>query len=97
MVRIDAEGRVVFRFCRRGDGPVFLVGDFNGWSEESCPMAREDDCTWVRAIRLEPGRYSYKYRCGGDWFNDPEAESYVPNPWGSTDSIVTVPHPGTAP
>jgi 1,4-alpha-glucan branching enzyme len=90
MVRKHDSGRVLFRFSRPAEGPVFLVGDFNNWNERSHPMRRGRDGSWSLALTLGPGRYSYKYYCRGDWFNDPEAESYIPNEWGSCHSTVIV-------
>lgn len=89
-MRKDSSGRVLFRFTRLGRGPVYLAGDFNGWDIRALPMEPRKDGTWTRTVRLAPGRYAYKFFCRGDWYNDPEAEAYAPNPWGSTHSTVVV-------
>jgi 1,4-alpha-glucan branching enzyme len=90
MVRKDSSGRVLFRFDRPVTETVYLVGDFNNWDERSHPMRRDRNGAWRILVTLGPGRYAYKYYCQGDWFNDPEAEIYEPNPWGSIHSAVTV-------
>ncbi|RPJ43180.1 MAG: hypothetical protein EHM19_09175 [Candidatus Latescibacterota bacterium] len=90
MVRKDSSGRVHFRFDRPTAEPVYLVGDFNTWDERSHPMRRDRTGGWSLVLTLGAGRYAYKYYCRGDWFNDPEAETYEPNAWGSSHSAVVV-------
>jgi hypothetical protein len=72
-----------------GATQVHLVGEFNDWSPTSVPMRREGD--WFTAVvALEPGR-SYRYRYlldGSRWENDWDADAYVPNEFGTDDSLV---------
>jgi 1,4-alpha-glucan branching enzyme len=91
VVRKTDGGRIEFRFVRPAPGPVYLVGDFNDWNDGSHPMKQEEDGTWFLSLELPPGEYAYKFFSSGDWFNDPEADYYRPNVWGSSDSVVTVP------
>ncbi|MFH1679247.1 MAG: isoamylase early set domain-containing protein [Candidatus Eisenbacteria bacterium] len=90
MVRVYPSGRVLFRYSASARGPVYLVGDFNNWSEQSHPMRRRKDGGWELALPLEPGKYCYKFLCREGWYNDPEAEDYEPNEWGSCHSAVRV-------
>jgi hypothetical protein len=71
---------------------VALCGDFNGWSTEDTWLERGDDGIWRVTVALEPGRsYRYRYLLDGErWENDPQADRYVPNPYGSADSVVVV-------
>lgn len=67
-----------------------LVGDFNAWDQTLHAMHRNDDGSWSLTLELEAGRdYQFRY-CGGDgtWHNDPAADAYVPNPYGSDNSVV---------
>ncbi len=67
-----------------------LVGDFNDWKETATPMQQAADGTWSVTLELSPGReYQYRYLADGQaWHNDWAADAYVPNPYGSDDSIV---------
>jgi hypothetical protein len=68
---------------------VALVGEFNGWSHEATPMQREG--AWFTAtVELEPGRaYRYRYLLDGvRWENDWAPDAYVPNEYGTDDSLV---------
>ena len=72
-----------------GATTVHLVGDVNDWSPTATPMRREG-AWFVTTLELEPGR-SYRYRYlldGARWENDWAADAYVPNGFGSDDSLV---------
>lgn len=83
--------KVVFELPASVNGKtVFLVGDFNDWKPVQA-MERADEC-WRCALELEPGReYQFRYLVDGDtWLNDPAADKYAPNPFGSENSVVVV-------
>jgi len=71
---------------------VYLCGEFNGWSQTAQPMKRQQDGGFVLTISLKPGReYRFRYLLDGErWENDEQADAYVPNPYGSKDSVVKV-------
>lgn len=72
---------------------VFLVGDFNNWSQTSLPMARgRNDDGWQVSVELERGKeYQFRYLVNGtDWYNDWDADRYVPNPYGGDNSVVVL-------
>jgi 1,4-alpha-glucan branching enzyme len=70
---------------------VFLVGDFNGWQEDSTPMKRNKDGSFSATLELEQGKeYQFRYLVNGsEWHNDWEADRYVPNPFSGDNSVVT--------
>lgn len=71
---------------------VALCGEFNDWAENDIYLSRDIDGTWQTTIALDPGR-SYRYRFlldGERWENASEADEYVPNPFGTVDSVVIV-------
>jgi hypothetical protein len=73
-------------------GTVALCGEFNDWSAEDTQLERGSDGSWRVTVGLEPGRsYRYRYLLDGErWENDRQADHYVPNALGSTDSVVVV-------
>jgi 1,4-alpha-glucan branching enzyme len=91
MIEILGAGWVRFVFEQAVDMPVFLVGDFNGWDEGSHQMELQEDGTYQTLLKLNPGEFEFKYKCGGTWFNDRAAHRYLQNCWGSENSIVVVP------
>jgi len=71
---------------------VALCGEFNNWSTDDIWLERGSDGSWQATVALEPGRsYRYRYLLDGErWQNPREADRYVPNSYGSTDSVVVV-------
>ena len=90
MIKITAEGKIVFIFDRYSDEQVYLVGDFNNWDEESHPLRQGSDGMWFIELKLAPGQYEFKYKVGNQWYNDYAAHNYVQNAWGSDNSVVIV-------
>lgn len=78
-------------------GTVALCGEFNAWSADDTWLERGSDGSWRVTVPLEPGRsYRYRYLLDGQrWENDWRADRYVPNPLGSTDSVVVVEWPAS--
>lgn len=71
---------------------VTLCGEFNDWNRKSHPMKRRKDGSFSLTVSLPTGRY-YRYRYfldGKRWENDYAADEYLPNPYGSDDSIIKV-------
>jgi len=69
-----------------------LCGDFNDWKVKGVPLAQETDGTWVARVVLRAGK-SYRFRYNdnmGRWHNDREADSWVPNDFGSQDSVLNL-------
>ena len=71
---------------------VHLVGDFNGWRTDATPMKRLKNGEFKVTVDLEAGReYQFRYLIGDDtWENDWEADKYVPNEFGTEDSVIVV-------
>jgi len=69
-----------------------LVGDFNNWSIVETPMQQGPDTTWSVALSLESGRdYQFRYLVNGtEWHNDWAADGYLPNEFGSDNSVVSL-------
>ena len=69
-----------------------LVGDFNGWSDAAAPMKRLRDGSFSATVSLEAGQqYRFRYLLDNQrWENDPAADAYQSNPYGTNDSIVAV-------
>ncbi len=73
-------------------GAVHLCGEFNGWNEENLPLLRRRNGRFSRSVPLPAGR-SYRFRYLIDnhrWENDGAADDYVPNPFGTEDSVVEI-------
>jgi hypothetical protein len=74
------------------DGVVelYLSGEFNSWHKAGAPLSLEPDGSWVVTLVLRAGK-SYRFRYldnQGRWHNDWDADAYVPNDFGTEDSVV---------
>lgn len=69
---------------------AFLVGEWDGWDETSTPMKQLKDGGFSATLSLVSGTsYRFRYLLDGErWENDWEADQYLPNEFGSEDSIV---------
>jgi 1,4-alpha-glucan branching enzyme len=76
-----------------------LCGDFNGWQVKGAPLRQESDGSWFATLVLEAGKsYRFRYHDNqGRWHNDWEADGYVPNDFGSEDSVLDLTFPTKEP
>ena len=81
--------RVTFVLEHPDADTVHVAGDFTDW-QASKAMRRSREGMWRVAVELQPGReYGFRYLVDGvQWVNDPSADKYVPNPYGSENSVV---------
>ncbi|MFM7101284.1 MAG: glycogen-binding domain-containing protein [Verrucomicrobiota bacterium] len=72
-----------------GAREVCLAGTFNDWQPASLPMVDLGQGRWSKELMLPPGTFEYLFVADGRWLPDPAAPS-VPNPYGGSNSVVTV-------
>jgi 1,4-alpha-glucan branching enzyme len=84
--------KVTFELPANGAESVSVVGDFNGWDKEATPLKkRKKDNTWAGSISLPIGQ-TYQFRYWVDnvrWENDWAADDYVPNGFGTDNSVLS--------
>lgn len=69
---------------------ICLCGEFNNWDMSTEPLKKDKDGNLSATVILEASK-EYKFRYCIDnshWENDPDADSQVPNPFGSNDSVI---------
>lgn len=66
-----------------------IVGDFNEWDPEEDKMEKKDG-KWEATVRLKPEtEYNFRYLLDGHrWENDDQAHDYIPNEFGTKDSVL---------
>lgn len=71
---------------------VHLVGDFNDWNKSTTSMKRLKNGSFTATLYLRPDcEYEFRYLLDGiTWENDPQADKYVSNVYGSENSVVAV-------
>jgi len=81
---------VVFTFAGAA-ASVALAGDFNAWSINADPLAKQADGTWTLTKKLAAGAYEYKFVVDGTaWKMDEANPASKADPYGGKNSLVTV-------
>ena len=70
---------------------VYVVGDFNRWNPTSKRMVKAQDGSFRATMSLARGEYQYKFVIDGVWLGDIDAERQVTNPYGTLNSVMSVP------
>ena len=75
---------------------VYLFGSFNNWNRSDLRMTGPDgDEVFSVSIKLEPGKYEYKFLADGDEILDPTNPITVPNGIGGINSLIEITNPHT--
>ena len=80
---------VTFIFSRERVESVSLLGDFNKW--ESYPMKynRKDKNFRIKICLPLEQAFQFRYLLdSGEWENDCSADDYIPNEFGTINSVV---------
>ena len=86
----NGKKRVTFTVAAPDATEVFLCGTFNDWDLVKTPMKADGKGAFKALVMLEPGQYEYRLRVDGAWANDPKAEAYVPNAFGTENCVRLV-------
>ncbi len=86
-IKKQSHKRATFKFMAPEAESVLLAGDFNAWDPNAHPLKKVSNGMWRINVSLSPGRYEYRFLVDGQWLNDPECETFVPNPFGSDNSV----------
>jgi 1,4-alpha-glucan branching enzyme len=85
--------RVTFKYPNQEQADsAMLAGDFNDWSTTTTPMKKLKDGSFSVTISLQAGRaYTFRYVLDTSiWVNDWEADDYIANEHGESNSVVVV-------
>ena len=78
------EAEVTFEFNRSDITSVALVGDFNDWKAIEMKFNKK-----TKSLP-KGGLFHFRYLLNDtEWENDYEADNYVPNQFGSENSVVS--------
>jgi chromosome partitioning protein len=70
---------------------VYIAGDFNQWTPgEHSKFQQAKDGLWVKALKLRPGRYRYRFVVDGKWQEDPNNPVTEINHFGEPDSLLEI-------
>jgi hypothetical protein len=84
------DGGIQFTYHNPDAGKVTLAGTFNGWNADQLPLVNDGKGNWVIVQKLPAGKHEYKFVVDGSWFADTANPETSPDPYGGTNSLVTV-------
>ena len=85
--------RVTFELPAESNAVDAVVcGEFNNWSATENPLVKRKDGRLSSTISLKSGNsYRFRYLINGErWENDWNADMYLPNEFGTEDSVVQI-------
>ena len=84
------EAEITFEFTRDDVTSVSLCGDFSDWQPVSMKFNKKEK-SFRTKIRLPKGEnFHFRYLINeSEWENDYEADAYLPNGFGTDNSVVT--------
>jgi 1,4-alpha-glucan branching enzyme len=88
--KAEISRKQTFRLCAPEASTVVLVGDFTQWQKDGVPMKKGKDGVWVAKLELKAGNHPYRFIVDGQWWDDPECDLRVPNPFGGQDMVRQV-------
>jgi 1,4-alpha-glucan branching enzyme len=83
------EADITFEFERSDVTCVSLVGDFNNWQAITMKFNKKSK-SFKTKLRLPTGhQFNFRYLLNdSEWENDYQADQYLPNIFGSENSVV---------
>ena len=83
--------KVTFELPANDAESIAVVGDFNDWDKAATPLKkRKKDGAWSGSVSVPVGQ-TYQFRYWIDdkrWENDWAADDYVPNGFGTDNSVL---------
>jgi 1,4-alpha-glucan branching enzyme len=84
-----ASKRVKFEIQAEAGSEVYVAGTFNSWNAKQNRL-KEKSGVFGATLLLPKGKHEYKFVINGVWCVDPKCQEWVPNNYGSLNSVVTV-------
>ena len=84
------EAEVTFEFSADNTKSVALVADFNQWKPVEMRFVKKDKVFRTKVRLPKNETFSFRYLLDNQkWENDHKADQYIPNSFGSDNSVVT--------
>jgi len=82
--------KIKFSLTAPEAGRVALTGDFKAWDGQGIPLKKDRKGNWKGEVKLNPGRYEYKFIVDDQWWLDPNNTQTAQNSFGSLNSVIEV-------
>ena len=89
-IKKPARRNVLFKLEEAPGRQVFVAGSFSDWQPKQQLSDKEGRGVYTARILLAPGEYEYKFVVDGEWRLDAANPNFVPNDFGTLNSLLTV-------
>ena len=69
---------------------VLLAGNFTDWDRAPISLKKQKNGLWKTSLELPTGAYQYRLLVDGQWRDDPDCPTRVPNGCGSQNCVRIV-------
>lgn len=69
---------------------VRIAGNFTDWDRAPVSLKKQKNGLWKTTLTLSPGAYEYRLLVDGQWRDDPDCPTRVPNGCGSQNCVRVV-------
>jgi len=69
---------------------VYVAGEFNNWKLDENSKMEQNNGSWSKRLKLDNGKYRYRFVIDGDWVEDSNNSRKELNPYGTMDSLLEV-------
>ncbi len=69
---------------------VFLAGSMNDWNTTATPMKQNDEGIWEVILKLDSGKYIYKFVVDGNWQFDQDNSNFEEDGYGGSNSVIEI-------
>lgn len=84
------EAEITFEFYKDGLDSVSLVAEFNNWQPLDMKFVKKDKVFRTRVRLPKNSEFHFRYLVNqNEWENDFAADAYIPNTFGSDNSVVS--------
>lgn len=88
--KTKSEAEITFEFSREHAESVALVADFNDWQPIAMKFNKKANVFRTKIRLPKDNDFHFRYLINeNEWENDEQADQYVPNSYGSDDSVLS--------
>ncbi len=69
---------------------VELAGTFTDWKERAVELRKFKSGVWKKTVSLPSGTHEYRFIVDGQWQDDPECPTRVPNGLGTENCVKQI-------
>ena len=87
---LSEQHKVAFTLFAPDARNVLLAGNFTDWERAPLSLKKQKNGLWKTTLTLTPGAYEYRLLVDGQWRDDPDCPTRVPNGCGSENCVRVV-------